>query len=184
MVKTGGQKITAGLGIVALMTFGMFSTQPVFASGDDEPVDAQFQSTGTIVLKSFLRGEDFMLLKDITPLQVAGGHVAMKIPCDRNSETPLQILAGSAGEDGSALVEVELELIADISNPGRDCVYHADLDVEKIENDLLVAAGEEVKITDIALFNSGNRKVWFGFDNSNTVTLNLLTQQRNEESDD
>ena len=74
-----------------------------------------------------------MLLEDVTPLQVVGGHVAMKVPCNQNGETPLQVVVGSASESGSALVAVELEFIQDISNPGRDCVYHADLDVEEIK---------------------------------------------------
>lgn len=111
-----------------------------------------------------------MLLKDITPLKVVGGHVALKVPCNRNGETPLQVLAGSASESRFALVPVELEFIEDISNSGRDCVYHTDLDAEEIENDLLVESGKEVNITDMALLNSGNRKVWFGFDTTNATT--------------
>ena len=178
MDKDRGFKMTTGLSITALTIVSMFIVQPGFASGDGEPAEAQFQTTGTIVLKQFLRPDDFMLLKDVTPLQVVGGHVAMKVPCNRNEETPLQILAGSASESGSALVAVDLEFIGDISKPGRDCVYHADLDVEKIKGDLLAETGKEVNITDIALGNSSKRKkVWFGFDNSNTVTVNLLTAQ-------
>ena len=116
-----------------------------------------------------------MLLEDVTPLQVVGGHVAMKVPCNSNGETPLQVLVGSASESGSALVAVELEFIKDISNPGRDCVYHADLDVEHIKSDLLVESGKKINITDIALANSGENRVRFGIDNGNTVTVNLLT---------
>ena len=104
----------------------------------------------------------------------------MKVPCNSNGDTPLQVLVGSASESGSALVAVELERIADLSNPGRDCVYHADLDVEDIKNDLLIESGKEINITDIALKNSGNRRIHFGFDNGNTVTVNLLTSAGEE----
>ena len=104
-----------GLAMVVFFTVGMMTAPIAFADGDGEPVDAQFQTTGTIVLKNTLRGGDFMLLKDVTPLQVVGGHVAMKVPCDENGETSLQVLVGSASGSGSALVSVELELIKDIS---------------------------------------------------------------------
>ena len=154
------------------------------ADGGEEPGDAKFQTTGTIVLKNTLQGGDFMLLKDVTPLQVVGGHVAMKVPCNSSGETALQVLVGSASESGSALVAVELEFIQDISSPGRNCVYHADLDVEDIKNDLLVESGREVNVTDIALANGGRRRVHFGFDNGNTVTVNLLTAQGDDDHHD
>ena len=167
--------VAVGVSLAALLLFGMITAQSALADGDGESVDASFQTTGTIVLKQSLRGGDFMLLEDVTPLQVVGGHVAMKVPCNKNGKTRLQVLVGSASESGSSLVPVELEFIEDISNPGRDCVYHADLDVDAIKVDLMVESGKEVNITDIALANSGNRRVHFGFDNGNTVTVNLLT---------
>ncbi len=117
-----------------------------------------------------------MLLKDGTPLQVVGGHVSMKVPCDRNGETPLRVLVGSAGESVSVLVLVELEAIKDLSKPGQDCVYHADVDLEDIQHEMQILEGVVVNVTDIALANSHNKKrVRFGADNGNTVTVNLLT---------
>lgn len=169
-------KIAFNLSLSALVALGMFTAQPVFADGEHESVEATFQTTGTIVLKQSLRAGDFMLLKDVTPLQVVGGHVAMKVPCDRNGETSLQVLVGSAGESGSVLVPVELEAIKDLSKPGRDCVYHADLDLEDLQNEMRNEGGPVVNITDIALANSDEkRRVRFGADNGNTVTVNLLT---------
>ncbi len=176
--------VAVGVSMAVLLVFGMFAVQTALADGDGEPGDASFQATGTIVLKQSLRGEDFMLLEDVTPLQVVGGHVAMKVPCNRNGETPLQVLVGSASESGSALVPVELEFIKDISKPGRDCVYHADLDVDVIKGDLLAESGREVNITDIALANSGKKRIHFGFDNGNTVTVNLLTAPGEDENHD
>ena len=182
MGRPTGKNIIVMVSMAALLALSMFSAQTAIADGD--PVDAQFQSTGTIVLKQSLRGEDFMLLEDVTPLQVVGGHVAMKVPCDSNGDTPLQVLVGSASESGSALVAVDLERIADLSNPGRDCVYHADLDVVHIKEDLMTLGNEDVNITDIALKNSGNRSIHFGIDNGNTVTVNLLTSLGEEEHHD
>ena len=184
MGKTKGKTVLLRVSMAALLALSMFAAQTAIADGEGDPVDAQFQSTGTIVLKQSLRGEDFMLLEDVTPLQVVGGHVAMKVPCDSNGDTPLQVLVGSASESGSALVAVDLERIADLSNPGRDCVYHADLDVVHIKEDLMTLGNEDVNITDIALKNSGNRRIHFGIDNGNTVTVNLLTSAGEEEHHD
>ncbi len=169
-------RVTVSLSLSVLLVLGLFAAPMALANGDHEPVDATFQTTGTIVLKQSLRAGDFMLLKDVTPLQVVGGHVAMKVPCDRNEETSLQVLVGSAGETGSVLVPVELETIGDLSKPGRDCVYHADLDLEDIQHEMQRLEGIVVNVTDIALANSDeNRRVRFGPDNGNTVTVNLLT---------
>ena len=180
MGKSTGKNVLLRVSMTALLAFSMVPAQTAIADGDGGPVDAQFQSTGTIVLKRSLRGGDFMLLEDVTPLQVVGGHVAMKVPCDSNGDTPLQVLVGSASESGSALVPVELEFIEDISAPGRDCVYHADLDVVHIKEGLMTLGNENVNITDIALKNSVNRRIHFGIDNGNTVTVNLLTSSGKE----
>lgn len=178
------RNVAVGLSMVAIFVLGMFAVQTALADGDDEPVEASFQTTGTIVLKQNLRGGDFMLLEDVTPLQVVGGHVAMKVPCNGDGKTPLEVRVGSASESGSALVPVELEFIEDISTKGRDCVYHADLDVDIIKAALMVKAGREVNVTDIALANPSNWKVRFGSDNGNTVTVNLLTAMSEDDHHD
>ncbi len=165
------------VGLAVFFGMGAGGGKLTFAH-ESEPIDPQFQATGTIVLNHVLRANDFILLKDVTPLQVVGGHVAMKVPCNRTGETPLKILAGSASETGSALVPVELELIQDLSQFGRECVYHADMNVVHILEDILVETGRnDVVITDIALLNSGNHPVGFGRDTSSSVTVNLLTVQ-------
>ena len=53
-----------------------------------------------------------------------------------------------------------------------------------IKGDLLAESGKEVNITDIALANSGKRKVQFGVDNGNTVTVNLLTASGEDDHHD
>ena len=63
-------------------------------------------------------------------------------------------------------------------------MYHADLDVEDIKNDLLAESGKEVNITDVALANSSHRRVRFAFDNGDTVTVNLLTVSGDDDHHD
>lgn len=185
--KTKSFKACVGLSMAGAMVMGVLMGQPAFASEEHEPVEARYQSTETIVLTKWLKRGDFMLLKDVTPIQIVGGHVAMKVPCNRDETTPLIVLAGTArhGVGETALVEVELEFIHDISNPGRDCVYHADLDIPHIQEELYDMTGEEqTPVTDIALKNDGPRTVWFGRDLGNTVTVNVLTAPSDDDHHD
>ena len=166
--------------IAATMIFGMTATQTVMANeGEEEPhielPDAQFVTMETVVLKGPLKAGDFLLLADANPLQIVGGHVAMNVPCE-DEMTDLVVLAGAAEHEGSTVVPVELEDIHDLSDD-KDCLYHADLDIEHIiqamheENDEPI---DDIVVTDIALLNGGDKKVKFGADNDNSIVVTLL----------
>ena len=96
-----------------------------------------FTDTETISLNGKLKNGDFKLLMDITPFKSTTGHVAMKVPCNKNSKTPLAIVTGVAPN----VSPISMTPIAPLSSPGKSCLYHGDL-----------SAG----ITDIALLNTGN----------------------------
>src|SRR5215218_9163224 len=66
---------------------------------------------------------DFIHLYDTTPYMIMDGHVAAKLACNEQSQTPFQILIGQAPNMTSA----QLELVAELSRPGQICLYHADL---------------------------------------------------------
>ncbi|WP_337862472.1 hypothetical protein [Nitrososphaera sp.] len=93
---------------------------------------------------------DFIHLYDTTPYMIMNGHVAAKLPCDANYETPLHIMVGQAPD----LQPAELELVKELSKPGKLCLYHADLASEHGED---VAAGS--LITDIALHNPTSKSI-------------------------
>jgi hypothetical protein len=83
------------------------------------------------------------------------GHVAAKLPCDENSETSLNILIGAAPH----LEAAELELISELSIPGKSCMYHADLNSD-----------EEV-VTDIAIQNPTEKSI--RFPSTSTVVIGI-----------
>src|SRR5215207_7190277 len=58
---------------------------------------------------------DFIHLYDTTPYMIMDGHVAAKLPCNEQSQTPFQILIGQAPNMTSA----QLELVAELSRPGQ-----------------------------------------------------------------
>jgi hypothetical protein len=98
---------------------------------------------------------DFIHLYDTTPYHIMNGHVAAKLPCDENSETSLNILIGAAPH----LEAAELELISELSMPGKSCMYHADLNSD-----------EEV-VTDIAIQNPTEKSI--RFPSTSTVVIGI-----------
>lgn len=107
------------------------------------PTVASFIDTETIDLDGHLTAGDFKLLMDITPFESVTGHVAMKVPCDKQGNTNLVILTGVA----PAVTPLTMNFVGPLSNPGTSCLYHGD-----------IGAG----ITDIAMINTGKNPVNFG----------------------
>ena len=105
----------------------------------------------TVILEGkTLPANDFIHLYDSTPYMIMVGHVAVKLPCDANSETPYKVLIGQAPN----LVPAEFELIKELSKPGQMCLYHVDVES--------TMQGEHGIITDIALQNPTNTEAKFG----------------------
>jgi len=98
--------------------------------------------TETISLSGKLEKGDFKLLMDITPYMSEGGHIALKVPCGKDGEQLLSVLAGVAPD----VKPVELQYVEPLSNAPDSCVYHAEL-------------GEG--ITDIALANTSDKGIMF-----------------------
>lgn len=106
-----------------------------------------------------LQSDDYIHLYDTTPYMIVSGHVAAKLPCDENSETPLNILIGSAPD----LSPAELELVSELSVPGKTCLYHADLESD----------GERI-ITDVAVQNPTNKSVRFPSTSTIVIGVNEI----------
>lgn len=92
---------------------------------------------------------DFIHVYDSTPYMITSGHVAMKVPCDANSHTQIQVLIGQAPN----LKPATTELIKELSTPGQQCLYHVDL-VSSHE-----AGANATVITDVAIKNAGTEDV-------------------------
>jgi len=112
--------VLSGIFVVSLVSSG--------ASGQSSMEDMKStvvrdSSTVLLGLKSIPAG-DYIHLYDSTPYMIMNGHVAAKLPCDVNSESPLQIMIGQAPN----LNPADLELISEFSKPGKYCLYHVDLE--------------------------------------------------------
>lgn len=110
---------------------------------------------------------DFIHFYDTTPYKIMDGHVAAKLPCDEQSESPIQVLIGQAPNMTSA----ELELLSDLSTPGQMCLYHADLHSPH-GNHTGTAGG--VSITDIAIMNPTSEDITFPSTSTVVIGVNEI----------
>src|SRR5215204_6412996 len=114
-----------------------------------------------------LPANDFIHLYDTTPYKIMNGHVAAKLPCDEQSQTPFQILIGQAPN----MTAAELEVVAELSRPGQICIYHADLNSAH-EDDPGTAEGRA--ITDIAIMNPTNTEMQFPVTSTVVIGINEI----------
>lgn len=116
----------------------------------------------TILLEGkTLPEEGYMHLYDSAPYKITNGHVALKVPCDDNSTSPIQVLIGSPANMIASKLEIVQKIIdpnmtstfddPNLSVPGEQCLYHANL----IPDENLTT------ITDIVLNNTENQDLEF-----------------------
>ncbi|MFZ0316976.1 MAG: hypothetical protein WAL23_08580 [Nitrososphaeraceae archaeon] len=127
----------------------LFASTLQFSNAQEETVARDSQ---LILLEGkTLPAKDFIHLYDTTPYMIKVGHVAAKLPCDSKFETPLKVLIGQAPKLNAS----ELELVKELSTPGKMCIYHVDVKSDPV-------GINPTTITDIALQNPTDNEVKFG----------------------
>jgi hypothetical protein len=149
---------TAQMDVRGLSYHGENAT--AIAEGDHDETHVVRDSVFADLSTKEIPASDFMHFYDTTPYKIMNGHIAAKLPCDEQSETPIQILIGQAPN----MTAAELENIAELSTPGQLCLYHADLHSPH-GNHTGTADGRS--ITDIAIMNPTNADITL----PNTSTL-------------
>ena len=141
------------LTLAAILIAAVGSTSMLFASVQYSNAQEEknvVRDSQTILLEGkTLPAKDYIHVYDTTPYLIMLGHIAAKLPCDSNNKTSLNVLIGQA----PALKPAELELVKELSTPGKMCIYHVD-----------VKSGPSGvnPITDIALQNPTDKEVKFG----------------------
>ncbi len=141
---------------LAAILFAAVGSTSILISSTARYSNAQ-EHTSTVVRDSAvvllggmtLPANNFIHLYDTTPYMIMSGHIAAKLPCNEQSESPLKVLIGSAPN----LAPAEFETVKELSNPGEMCLYHVD-----IESHPDTANGT---ITDIALQNPTENNIQF-----------------------
>lgn len=157
---------------------GIFNTIPSYAQEVNQTQDEEYTSkvghsseeneynktttvrdSVTILLQdAIIPGTDFLHLYDSTPSHIINGHIALKVPCGADSNSPIQVLIGSAPN----MTATTLENVAPLSTPGEQCLYHVDLR----------PGGNVTTITDIALSNPTEDEIEFPPTSSVVIGIN------------
>lgn len=116
-----------------------------------------------------LAGNQFIHLYDTTPYIIMNGHVAAKLPCDDNSESPVKVLVGSAPN----LTAAEFEVIGELSTPGEVCLYHVDLES-------MSGGNASDIVTDIAIQNPTGDPIEFGPTTTVVIGINEIMKGAHE----
>lgn len=99
----------------------------------------------TILLEGkSIPGQGFLHLYDSTPYMMKAGHIALHVPCDSSSKPSVNVLIGQAPN----LKPVEPELLKELSQPGKMCIYHVDI---------VSDPAKQVYQTDVAIQNPSNQ---------------------------
>ncbi|HJT84474.1 MAG TPA: hypothetical protein VJ697_08325 [Nitrososphaeraceae archaeon] len=121
-------------------------------------------SVALLLQDNLIPAGDFIHLYDSTPYHIMNGHVAIKVPCEDDSTTDIQVLIGSAPN----MTAAELENIGPLSTPGEQCLYHVDL----------IPSGNVTVLTDVALKNSGDEDL--EFPPTSTVVIGINEVKKGE----
>jgi hypothetical protein len=92
------------------------------------------------------------------------GHIALKVPCEDDSTSPIQVLVGSAPN----MTAATLENVPPLSTPGEQCLYHMDL----------MPSGNITTLTDIALKNTSEENI--EFPPTSTVVIGINEVKKGE----
>jgi hypothetical protein len=165
------------LAMTALMT-SITSTTINFAFAQQQ------QSTGTTTGESVITRDSVTVLlegKSVNPdghihlydtgkFHIMDGHVAVKIPCNDESQPLLEVLGG-VSSDKTFMKKLELHHVANMSQAGQTCMYHSDLGSVMGEKGFL--------LVDIALHNPSEQKITFPLESVAIVSVNEIMKDPN-----
>jgi hypothetical protein len=141
----------AAILVAGIFAISQMPSNVAMADGNNN----QIPSSVTIPLEGLtLKAGQFIELIDTTPVLVTAAHAVINVPCDNgNNNDPESHIAVVAGVTPD-LEPIELEYIAELSDPEDNCLYHAD-----------IPENEDDEVTDIVIINNGDETVKFGSGN-------------------
>ena len=171
-------KIVLVFVVMATILTSITSTTINFAIAQQQPQEGNTSTTSTTQESIITRDSVTVLLegKSINPdghihlydtgkFHIMDGHVAVKMPCNTESQPLLEVLGG-VSSDETFMKKLELHHVANMSQPGQTCMYHSDLDSVMGEKGFL--------LIDIALHNPSNQMITFPAESVAIVSVNEI----------
>jgi hypothetical protein len=170
-------KIAQGLFLAGTILSTLFLLNNLNIASAQTETEAEHAEGTTVVRDSAvvllggrtLPANDFIHLYDTTPFVIMNGHVAAKLPCNEDSESPVKVLIGSAPD----LAPADFELISQLSKPGEMCLYHVDLESMRGGNTSDI-------LTDIAIQNPTDEDIEFSPTATVVIGVNEIMEGAHE----
>jgi hypothetical protein len=140
-------------------TSGTMSNMSMSTSGTTNKTTVTRDSITVLLEGKTIPGMGFIHLYDSTPYMINAGHIALHVPCDASSKPSVNVLVGSAPN----LKPVQPDNIKELSQPGKMCLYHVDVDSDP---------AKKVYQTDIAIQNPSDQTITFPATSGVVIGLN------------
>jgi len=156
------------LGVVAIsqnQATSQETEEPDHESKPGPEPGMKFVDTETITLKGKLARGDFILLMDITGFVSKSGHVAMKVPCERDGDRDGKQLLTMTSGLAPDTPPIQMDYVVMLSSPPNSCVFHGEI---------------PEGITDIILVNTSDDKIRFYNQRGSagyTVTITIVAEE-------
>jgi hypothetical protein len=156
-----GGGITNALAQGSMTNMNMSSTSTTGSNGANNNATVTRDTVTLLLEGKTLQGKGFWHIYDTTPYLIGKGHMAMQIPCDASSKPAVNVLIGVHPN----MKPVQLELLKDLSQPGKLCTYHIDLgsDIPK-----------KILADDIVIQNPTDKPISFPADSGITVGVDEI----------
>jgi hypothetical protein len=135
------------------------SNMSMSTSGTTNKTTVTRDSITVLLEGKTIPGMGFIHLYDSTPYMINAGHIALHVPCDASSKPSVNVLVGSAPN----LKPVQPDNIKELSQPGKMCLYHVDVDSDP---------AKKVYQTDIAIQNPSDQTITFPATSGVVIGLN------------
>ena len=157
----GGIKTALGQGTNQTSMSGMNMTSTAGGGGATNQTTVTRDTVTLLLEGKSIPGMGFLHLYDSTPYMIHNGHIALHVPCDKNSKPIVNVLIGSAPD----VKPIEPELVKELSQAGNMCIYHVD-----VGSDI----AKKIIQTDIALQNPSNQTITFPPSSGITIGVNEI----------
>ena len=159
--SSDGIKIALGQGTNQTSMSGMNMTSTAGGGGATNKTTVTRDTVTLLLEGKSIPGKGFIHLYDSTPYIIQNGHIALHVPCDKNSKPIVNVLIGSAPN----VKPIEPEVVKELSQPGKMCIYHVDVGSD---------VAKKVIQTDIAIQNPSNQTITFPPSSGITIGVNEI----------
>ena len=157
------------LGLVLIATFSTVVAVSMASLAKSEEIHGGHDSVTVLVGNKKIPPGDFIHLYDSNPMNIVGGHLAVKVNCDDDGKGIVSVVVGVA-PDLKVITLTTENLVYELFTQEKICIYHMSL------------PPEDVTVVDIGLINTSDKSVRPGPTATVVIHVHAVTQLMQHES--